>query len=112
MYRREDTPAHWHFRDQPRVPPITGVADEGWVVLRRGNVDEYWKRGPNGGQHGYDPSLMSMRGIFIAAGPAFKQGVTVPAFDNVHIYNALAMVMRLTPSPNDGDPQVARRLLR
>jgi predicted AlkP superfamily pyrophosphatase or phosphodiesterase len=112
MYRREDTPTHWRFREQPRVPPIAGVADEGWVVLRRASVDDYWKRGPNGGQHGYDPSLVSMRGIFIAAGPAFKQGATVPAFENVHIYNAMAMVLGLTPSPNDGDPQIARRLLR
>ena len=112
MYRREDTPLHWHFREQPRVPPIAGVADEGWVVLRRASVDEYWTRSPNGGQHGYDPSLISMRGIFIAAGPAFRQGVTVPAFDNVHIYNAMAMVLGLTPSPNDGDPEIARRLLR
>jgi predicted AlkP superfamily pyrophosphatase or phosphodiesterase len=112
MYRREDTPPHWHFRDQPRVPPITGVADEGWVVLRRPNVDEYWKRSPNGGQHGYDPTLISMHGIFIAAGPAFRQAATAPAFESVHVYNALAMVLGITPSPNDGDPAVARQLLR
>ena len=35
-------------------------------------------------------ATMSMHGIFVAAGPAFRQGVTVPAFENVHIYNALA----------------------
>lgn len=112
MYRREDTPLHWHFRDQPRVPAITGVADEGWVVVRRPNVDEYWKRSPNGGQHGYDPTLESMRGIFVAAGPAFRARTTVPAFESVHVYNALAMVLGVTPSANDGDPAVARQLLR
>ena len=112
MYRRADTPAHWRFREQPRVPPITGVADEGWVVLRRPNVDEYWKRSPNGGQHGYDPRLPSMRGIFVAAGPAFRNAATVPAFENVHVYNALAMALGVTPSANDGDPAVARQLLR
>jgi predicted AlkP superfamily pyrophosphatase or phosphodiesterase len=112
MYRRAETPPHWRFRDQPRVPPITGVADEGWVVLRRAAADEYWKRSPDGGQHGYDPALPSMQGIFVAAGPGFKSGVEVPAFENVHVYNALAMAMGLTPSVNDGDPAVARRLLR
>lgn len=112
MYRREETPPHWHFRNQPRVPPIAGVADEGWVVLRRSNIDEYWKRSPNGGQHGYDPMVMSMRGIFAAAGPAFRQGTTVAAFENVHVYNALAMVLGVTPSMNDGDAGIARSLLR
>jgi predicted AlkP superfamily pyrophosphatase or phosphodiesterase len=112
MYRRQETPPHWHFRDQPRVPPITGVADEGWVVLRRSNIEEYWKRSPNGGQHGYDPMAMSMRGIFVAAGPAFRPGATVPAFENVHLYNVLAMVLGVTPSTNDGSPDIARSLLR
>ena len=113
MYRREQTPEHWHFRDQPRVPPLTGVADEGWVVLLRRNVDEYWKRSPDGGQHGYDPRLMSMRGILVAAGPAFRDGgAIVPAIENVQVYNMLAMVLGVTPSDNDGDPAMARVMLR
>jgi hypothetical protein len=36
----------------------------------------------------------------------------VPAFENVHIYHTLATVLGITPSANDGDPAVARRLLR
>lgn len=113
MYAREDTPVHWHLRGQPRVPPITGVADEGWVVLLRRNVDEYWKRSSDGGQHGYDPRLHSMRGIFIAAGPAFRDdGGVVPAFENVDVYHTLAMAIGVAPSPNDGNPAVARNLLR
>ena len=112
MYRREETPPHWRFREQPRVAPITGVADEGWVVLRRGNVEEYWQRSDHGGQHGYDPQLISMRGIFVAAGPAFRAGAVVPPFENVHVYNALALALGVTPPQNDGDPAIARRLLR
>jgi predicted AlkP superfamily pyrophosphatase or phosphodiesterase len=113
IYRREQTPRHWHFRDQPRVPPLTGVADEGWVVLLRRNVDEYWKRSGDGGQHGYDPRLVSMRGVLVAAGPAFRNdGAVVAAFENVHVYNMLAMVLGVKPSSNDGDPAVVRRLLR
>jgi predicted AlkP superfamily pyrophosphatase or phosphodiesterase len=112
MYWRQETPERWRIRDQPRVPPITGVADEGWVVLRRAEYAEYWKRSPDGGEHGYDPEVESMRGVFVAAGPAFKVGVTVPAFENVHVYNALAMALGITPAKNDGDPAVAVLLLR
>ena len=66
----------------------------------------------NRGEHGYDPEVMSMRGVFVAAGPAFKRGVTVPAFENVHIYQALAAAHGLQPEPNDGDTAIARRLLQ
>jgi predicted AlkP superfamily pyrophosphatase or phosphodiesterase len=111
MYRREETPLHWRFRGQPRVPEVTGVADEGWVVLRRGDVQEYWKRSDNGGQHGYEPSSEAMRGIFVAAGPAFKQGIRVPAFENVHVYNMLARALGVPPASNDGDAAVADRVM-
>ncbi len=112
MYRRAETPEHWRFRDQPRVPPITGVADEGWVVIRRAEARTYWRRSPVGGQHGYDPRLESMRGIFVAAGPAFKAGVTVPAFENVHVHHILAMALGVQPARNDGDAAIARRVLK
>lgn len=114
VYRRAQTPERWHYRDHPRIPPIVGVADEGWQVLRRNTRAAILARrvSGDGGQHGYDPTLMSMRGIFVAAGPAFKRRVTVPALENVHIYNALTQLLRLTPAKNDGDPAVARSLLR
>jgi hypothetical protein len=53
-----------------------------------------------------------MRGIFVATGPAFRQGATVPAFENIHIYNVLSRVLGVTPAANDGDPSVAESLLR
>ena len=89
-------------------------ADEGWQVLRRGTVDNIRARKIRGarGTHGYDPQLMSMRAIFIAAGPAFKRGATVAPFENVSIYNVVANILHLTPPLNDGDPAVVRALLR
>ena len=114
VYRRAETPERWHYRDHPRIPPIVGVADEGWLVLHRSNVAERVARrlvGPRG-EHGYDPEATSMHGLFAAAGPAFKRGATVPAFENVHVYQALTAALGLTPAPNDGNPAVAARLLR
>ena len=114
VYRKRDTPERWHYRDHPRIPPIVGVADEGWQIARRSTILDViaGRVQLSGGQHGYDPMVMSMRGIFVAAGPAFKRGVTVPPLENVHIYNALARILGLTPATNDGDPAVARSLLR
>jgi predicted AlkP superfamily pyrophosphatase or phosphodiesterase len=113
VYRRAETPPAWHYRDHPRIPPIVGVADEGWRIVKGTLVDRAVQavRVPRG-EHGYDPSVESMRGIFIAAGPAFKQGIVVPAFENVHVYDALATALGVKPEKNDGDMAVAKTLLR
>jgi predicted AlkP superfamily pyrophosphatase or phosphodiesterase len=112
MYRAADTPESWHLRGQARVPPITGVADEGWVVLRRADFAEYWKRGPVGGQHGYDPAVRTMQGIFVAAGPAFKVGAALPAMENVNVYRAVALALGIEPRETDADPAEVAALLR
>ena len=45
----------------------------------------------------------SMRGLFVAAGPAFKAGAVVPAMENVNVYRAVALgagrSSRATPTP-------------
>jgi predicted AlkP superfamily pyrophosphatase or phosphodiesterase len=115
IYRKSDTPEHWHYRDHPRIPPIVGVVDEGWQVLPRATLNQRLSRGETGtrGEHGYDPrDAVSMRGIFVASGPAFKSGVVLPPFENVHIYDALARALGLTPARNDGDPSMARAMLK
>lgn len=114
VYRKSEIPERWHYRDHPRVPDVLGIADEGWQVLPRATVDgiRAGTRAGLRGQHGYDPQLMSMRAVFIAAGPAFKRRATVAPFENVSIYSVLAKVLGVTPAANDGDPSVAQRLLR
>jgi predicted AlkP superfamily pyrophosphatase or phosphodiesterase len=113
MYRRAETPAAWHYRDHARIPPLVGVVDEGWELVRGTLTDRVVDAVvPARGSHGYDPSLESMRGIFVAAGPAFRSGATMPAFENVHIYNALAAALGITPASNDGDLRMAKRMLR
>ena len=112
MYRAAETPESWQLRGQPRVPPVTGVADEGWVVLRRADFAEYWKRSPTGGQHGYDPEIRTMRGIFAAAGPAFKTGAVVTAMENVNVYRAVALALGIEPRETDADPAEVAALMR
>ena len=115
VYRRAETPERWHYRDHPRIPPIVGVADEGWQVMTRAMRETAARRFGLGhtGAHGYDPAeATSMRGLFVAAGPAFRVGVRVPPFENVNVYAALAAILGVPAADNDGDPAVARSLLR
>lgn len=115
VYRKAETPEHWRYREHPRIPPIVGVVDEGWQILSRATLAQRLARGQTGprGEHGYDPrDAVSMRGVFVAAGPAFKSGVALAPIENIHLYNAMAQVLGVRPSPNDGDPAVARAMLK
>jgi len=96
VYRKAEIPAALHYRAHPRIQPIVAIADEGWIATARGGGP-----GPRG-MHGYPPDLPSMRALFLARGPAFAQGAVVPPFQNIHVYDLIAHILRLTPAPNDG----------
>lgn len=65
-------------------------------------IDDATGRISKGG-HGYLNTLPDMGATFIAAGPAFKKGVTLPVFSNLEVYPALAKIMGIAPfTPIDG----------
>ena len=110
-FHKNEIPERWHYRQNKRVAPIVLVADDGWIITSRGD-QSYWRRREKGGNHGYDNEAPSMRAIFIARGPAFESGKIVEPFGNVHIYNLLCSLLQIVPSPNDGDMNVAKSLMK
>ncbi|MGB3565221.1 MAG: ectonucleotide pyrophosphatase/phosphodiesterase [Thermoanaerobaculia bacterium] len=111
VYRKDDLPERFHYRDNRRIPPIIGLADEGWSITSRSRQSRRRDR-HQGANHGYDNQLLSMGATFIATGPAFEQGQVVPPFENIHIYELLCALLGLDPAPNDGDLEVAKGMLR
>ena len=113
FYTRDEIPARYHYRDHPHIAPIIGVADEGWMVTTR---EQEARRKPDAearrGAHGYDPALRSMHGLFVAAGPGVRQGLVAEPFENVHVYDFLCALLKLTPAPNDGDARATSGFLR
>jgi predicted AlkP superfamily pyrophosphatase or phosphodiesterase len=102
-WTRQTLPARWHYGSNPRIPPIVCQMHEGWNALSRASVAA---RAPGTrGSHGYDNALPSMRAVFIARGPSFKQGQTIEGFDNVDVYPLLARLRGVPAAPNDGDPE-------
>ena len=77
--------------------------------------DETWKK-PSliWGNHGYNNSDPSMRPVFIAYGPSFKQSYTLPdQFENVDLYplfNHLLGIQKV--APNNGTFALTRRVLK
>jgi predicted AlkP superfamily pyrophosphatase or phosphodiesterase len=114
VYRNREIPAEYALAGHPRVPPIVGIADEGWTITSKAQ-QERWRR-PNrrapGGTHGYDARARSMQGLFIATGPRIRQGLIVKPFENIHVYEFMCALLGIEPSKNDGDAAVTRALLR
>ena len=110
-YRREDTPARFRYRDNPRIPPVVIVPDEGWSVTSQGYVDRYPER-PSGGAHGFDHELASMRALFVAAGPHVRADARLGELSSLDVYEVLARLLGVTPAPNEGDASVADRVVR
>lgn len=111
VYRKREIPERFHYREHRRIPPILGVADEGWTITTRTRL-EASPEDYHGGSHGYDNELVSMGALFLAAGPAFRQGVVVPPFANIHLYELMCHILGIEPAPNDGNLDAVRELLR
>ncbi len=104
VYRREETPAKYHFRDNRRIPPVIMVADDGWYITKK-TVNKK-------ATHGFDPDLASMGATFIAWGPAFNHNLTIKPVQNIHVYNLLCATLGLTPAPNDGGNVLVKEVLK
>lgn len=111
VYRREEMPDRLHFRNNRRIPPIIMVPDEGWLIVRepprtKAATDMFQRA-----THGFDPAFLSMGGLFIAEGPAYKHGVVLPPFDNIQIYDLVCATLGLKPAANDGDSSLTDQVL-
>lgn len=103
-------PARLHYGRNPRVPQLLCLANVGWRITtadylasRAGHVSL--------GEHGYDNAAPQMRALFVAHGPAFREGVTVPSFPNVDVYPLMAHLLGLQPEPNDGNYDAVKDML-
>ncbi len=113
VYRREDLPAYLHFSGSPRIQPIIALAADGWAITAHARFEQnHDQPSQQGGEHGYDGRYQSMHGLFIGAGPQFRRGIVVPAFESVHVYELMCGILGLRPARNDGDPQVTQGFLR
>lgn len=114
-WRKAEIPRRFHYNKGTRIAPVICSANEGWTLTNHSRFDETKKRDdftkPRGA-HGYDNQIESMRAIFIGHGSAFKKGKVVAPFENIHIYNLMAKILKLKPAKNDGDLKKVKRMLR
>ena len=112
----QELPERFHDGKSEWIGAIVVVADEAWMITGR---DRY--RSPEQaaegavryrGMRGFDNQLESMRALFVAHGPAFKQAQMVEPFNNVDVYDFMARILGLKPARNDGGDAMAKAVLR
>ncbi|WP_199099539.1 ectonucleotide pyrophosphatase/phosphodiesterase [Dyella sp. ASV21] len=104
-------PARLAYGSNPRVPQLLCLADVGWRISTSDFVSK--RKGKLSlGEHGYDNQAPEMQALFVAHGPAFRQGITVPSFSNVDVYPLMAHLLDLPPAANDGDYQQVKDMLK
>lgn len=109
-WRKAQIPARFHYGHNPRVPAIVCSPKLGWLIVSdRTHLLHHGK--PMRGDHGYDNALVPMRALFLAHGPAFRRGITVPVFPNVDVYPLMAHLLHIHPQHNDGDYRAVEDML-
>lgn len=111
VYKKEELPERYHLKNHRRVADIVVVADLGYTILDEDFEENFLESLPRA-THGYDNSEKAMQAFFIAHGPAFKEGVQVKPFQNIHIYELINHLMDTEPAPNDGALDSVKVLLK
>ena len=94
-WAKQDIPARYNYGTHPRIPPYLCLPETGWTISQSAPTSPW-----SGGSHGFDPYAPEVRSVFIANGPAFRSGASLPVFDNTDIAPLLRKVIGL--------PQVER----
>jgi predicted AlkP superfamily pyrophosphatase or phosphodiesterase len=98
LYWKKDIPARFEFNNNNLIGDILLTAEPGYYFIKKGN------KMPSLGAHGYDNAVKDMHGIFVANGPAFKEGYTSETIKNIDIYPLLCKALNLKCNQDiDGD---------
>ncbi|XP_046839194.1 bis(5'-adenosyl)-triphosphatase ENPP4-like isoform X2 [Xenia sp. Carnegie-2017] len=107
IWRKEEFPIKFHYRNHRRVSPILITVDEGWTLV---NDPKQFKFKHNGA-HGYLNTYPSMLPIFFARGPGFRRAFHSKVFNLVDLYPIICKLLKIKPKPNNGTIEVTQHLL-
>ena len=100
---KSEIPQRLHLGRHRRVPDVVCLAQVGWTMTDGGPFPR--------GQHGYDPSVPDMWGLFIAIGPGIAAR-KLELVDNIDVYPLLCRLVGVQPETNDASNALADALLQ
>lgn len=104
-------PARLAYGQNPRVPQLVCLANIHWRIATTDYLQTHQGK-LSLGDHGFDNQDPLMRALFVAHGPAFRSGMTVPQFPNVDVYPLIMHLLDLPASPNDGSFDAVKEMLK
>lgn len=109
-YLTNKLPKRWHYRAKDNKD---GRIGDIILIPKLPKIFNLTGKPTSIGKHGFDNDMPDMQAVFYAWGPAFKQGITISSFENVHIYPLLAKILGLSYSHKiDGDEKVLAPVLK
>lgn len=111
VFKKENLPERFHLKNHPRTPELVMVADLGYTI----NTAEFIQQResyPSGGTHGFDNQEKEMHALFLASGPAFKEGLRVKEVENVELYELMAYLLNIEPASTDGNLENTLNMLK
>lgn len=110
VYLATDMPVRWHFSaDDNKDGRIGDII----LIPHFPKIFNLAGKPTTKGKHGFDNDMLEMQAVFYAWGPAFKVGVKIAAFENIHVYPLLAKILGLSYSHKiDGDISVLQSVLK
>lgn len=110
VYLTKKMPKRWHYRAKDNKD---GRIGDIILIPRLPKIFNLTGRPTSIGKHGFDNDMPDMQATFYAWGPAFKEGMIINSFENVHIYPLLAKVLGLSYGHKvDGDLKVLMPILK
>ena len=103
-WQKNAIPSKYHFGNHKRIPDIVCLANLGYAMVDS-NLPFTIP-----GQHGFDPELKDMHGIFIASGYRIKR-TQLDVFENIEIYPLLCHLLNLPAEKNDAKDILYRQII-
>jgi predicted AlkP superfamily pyrophosphatase or phosphodiesterase len=111
VYLKEDMPDYLHYGKKDDWHNNIGDI---LLIPNWPKVFNLYSRKLNPGTHGFDPyKVKDMHATFFAWGPAFKEHLKIPAFENVDIYPVITAILGLNYTEKiDGTDKLAKAVLK
>lgn len=101
-----------------RIGDILIIPDMGYYLAEESAIKRIKSRAQSMGtsafgEHGFSPAYKEMHAIFYANGSAFKPGLKIETFQNVHVYPMICKILGLpVPDNIDGKLEVLAPILK
>lgn len=95
VYKKEEIPDRWHYKNSPRIGDIVVVAEEG------NQITDGYVSGKMA-DHGYDPNLDSMKPFFAVNGYRFTPGSKIndSNIETINLHSLVCKLLQIKPPKN------------